>query len=52
MSGRFEATVDVDRPVDGVSAFLADGRNDLALAAARKDVLAFGQRIKTAIEAS
>ncbi|MFB8047308.1 SRPBCC family protein [Streptomyces hydrogenans] len=28
MSGQFEATVDVDRPVDEVFAYLADGRND------------------------
>ncbi|MFI8371541.1 SRPBCC family protein [Streptomyces sp. NPDC085466] len=28
MSGQFEATVEVDRPVDEVFAYLADGRND------------------------
>ncbi|MGW2016911.1 SRPBCC family protein [Streptomyces sp. NPDC001927] len=28
MSGQFEATTDVDRPIDEVFAFLADGRND------------------------
>ncbi|MGW6536545.1 SRPBCC family protein [Streptomyces sp. NPDC055051] len=28
MSGQFEATVDVDRPVGEVFAYLADGRND------------------------
>ncbi|MER7950554.1 SRPBCC family protein [Streptomyces sp. NPDC096079] len=28
MSGQFEATVVVDRPIDEVFAFLADGRND------------------------
>ncbi|MFI8291407.1 SRPBCC family protein [Streptomyces sp. NPDC085614] len=28
MSGQFEATVDVDRPIDEVFAYLADGRND------------------------
>ncbi|KUN82734.1 SRPBCC family protein [Streptomyces griseoruber] len=28
MSGRFEATVEVDRPVAEVFAYLADGRND------------------------
>ncbi|MER8044709.1 SRPBCC family protein [Streptomyces sp. NPDC094032] len=28
MSGQFEATVVVDRPIDAVFAFLADGRND------------------------
>ena len=28
MSGQFEATVDIDRPIDEVFAYLADGRND------------------------
>ncbi|MEU0072113.1 SRPBCC family protein [Streptomyces sp. NPDC006332] len=28
MSGQFEATVEVDRPVEEVFAYLADGRND------------------------
>lgn len=28
MSGRFEATVTIDRPIEEVFAFLADGRND------------------------
>ncbi|MFC8274557.1 SRPBCC family protein [Streptomyces sp. NPDC057271] len=28
MSGQFEATTDVNRPIDEVFAFLADGRND------------------------
>src|SRR5215210_8322749 len=28
MAGRFEATVVVDRPIDEVFAFLADGEND------------------------
>ncbi|TXS44852.1 SRPBCC family protein [Streptomyces sp. t39] len=28
MSGQFEATVEIDRPVDEVFAYLADGRND------------------------
>ncbi|MFD3694872.1 SRPBCC family protein [Streptomyces sp. NPDC058646] len=28
MSGQFEAGVDIDRPVDEVFAYLADGRND------------------------
>lgn len=28
MSGRFEATVEIDRPIDEVFAFLADGEND------------------------
>ncbi|MEU9994140.1 SRPBCC family protein [Streptomyces sp. NPDC048370] len=28
MSGQFEATTDVDRPIEEVFAFLADGRND------------------------
>lgn len=28
MAGKFEATVDIDRPVEEVFAFLADGRND------------------------
>ncbi|WP_406862958.1 SRPBCC family protein [Streptomyces sp. HUAS MG47] len=28
MSGQFEATVDVERPIDEVFAYLADGRND------------------------
>ncbi|WP_405859552.1 SRPBCC family protein [Streptomyces sp. NBC_00090] len=28
MPGQFEATVDVDRPIDDVFAFLADGHND------------------------
>ncbi|MEU8986501.1 SRPBCC family protein [Streptomyces sp. NPDC048558] len=28
MSGQFEATVEVDRPVDAVFDYLADGRND------------------------
>ncbi|QOV33900.1 SRPBCC family protein [Streptomyces ferrugineus] len=28
MSGRFEATAEVDRPVEEVFAYLADGRND------------------------
>ncbi|WP_031479752.1 SRPBCC family protein [Streptomyces bicolor] len=28
MSGQFEATVEVDRPVEAVFAYLADGRND------------------------
>ncbi|WP_328398355.1 SRPBCC family protein [Streptomyces sp. NBC_00390] len=28
MAGQFEATVDIDRPVEEVFAFLADGRND------------------------
>lgn len=28
MSGRFEATVEVDRPVEAVFDYLADGRND------------------------
>ncbi|MGW0585251.1 SRPBCC family protein, partial [Streptomyces sp. NPDC002920] len=28
MSGEFEATVEVDRPVEEVFAYLADGRND------------------------
>ncbi|MET9057614.1 MULTISPECIES: SRPBCC family protein [Streptomyces] len=28
MSGQFEAIVDVDRPIDEVFAYLADGRND------------------------
>ena len=28
MSGRFEATIDIDRPIDKVFAFLADGEND------------------------
>lgn len=28
MSGRFEATVDINRPLDEVFAFLADGEND------------------------
>ncbi|MFJ9951854.1 SRPBCC family protein [Kitasatospora sp. NPDC091207] len=30
MAGRFEATVQIDRPVEEVFAFLADGRNDPA----------------------
>ncbi|MDX2390765.1 SRPBCC family protein [Streptomyces sp. NPDC054904] len=28
MGGRFEATVEIDRPVEAVFAYLADGRND------------------------
>ncbi|HEU5473509.1 MAG TPA: SRPBCC family protein [Actinophytocola sp.] len=28
MAGQFEATVDIDRPIDEVFAFLADGTND------------------------
>ncbi|MFF3325744.1 SRPBCC family protein [Streptomyces sp. NPDC002889] len=28
MAGQFEATVDIDRPIEEVFAFLADGRND------------------------
>jgi len=28
MSGRFEATIEIDRPIDKVFAFLADGEND------------------------
>ncbi|MFC9324974.1 SRPBCC family protein [Kitasatospora sp. NPDC057015] len=28
MGGRFEGTVDIDRPVEEVFAYLADGRND------------------------
>ncbi|SHM48400.1 SRPBCC family protein [Actinacidiphila paucisporea] len=28
MAGRFEATVDIDRPIEEVFAFLADGTND------------------------
>lgn len=28
MSGQFEAVVEVDRPVEEVFAYLADGRND------------------------
>ncbi|MEU5982641.1 SRPBCC family protein [Streptomyces sp. NPDC047434] len=28
MSGQFEATVDIDRPIGEVFAYLADGRND------------------------
>ena len=28
MAGRFEATVTIDRPIEEVFAFLADGRND------------------------
>ncbi|MER5943014.1 hypothetical protein ABT121_37640, partial [Streptomyces sp. NPDC001928] len=28
MSGQFEATVEVDRPVEAVFEYLADGRND------------------------
>ncbi|WP_042415349.1 SRPBCC family protein [Streptacidiphilus anmyonensis] len=28
MSGEFEATVEIDRPIEEVFAFLADGRND------------------------
>lgn len=30
MAGRFEATVEIDRPVEEVFAYLADGRNDPA----------------------
>ncbi|MBC6460627.1 SRPBCC family protein [Actinomadura sp. HBU206391] len=28
MAGQFEATIDIDRPIEEVFAFLADGRND------------------------
>ncbi|MDL2078976.1 SRPBCC family protein [Streptomyces sp. GXMU-J15] len=28
MAGQFEATVDIDRPIDAVFGYLADGRND------------------------
>src|SRR3954451_5680765 len=28
MSGRFEASIEIDRPIDQVFAFLADGEND------------------------
>jgi uncharacterized protein YndB with AHSA1/START domain len=28
MAGRFEATVDIDRPIEEVFDFLADGEND------------------------
>jgi len=28
MAGRFEGTADIDRPIEDVFAFLADGRND------------------------
>ncbi|HYI80600.1 MAG TPA: hypothetical protein VEW67_07055 [Thermoleophilaceae bacterium] len=62
MAGRFEATVVIDRPIEAVFGFVANGENDrghglgkliapLALRAARKDADAFANRIKTAVEA-
>ncbi|MEU2156103.1 hypothetical protein ABZ532_14000 [Streptomyces sp. NPDC019396] len=50
MAGQFQATVVIDRYVDEVLAFLADGANDPS--AARKDVDAFARCIETAVEAS
>ena len=62
MAGRFEATTVIDRPIEEVFAFLADGENDpkfsprvlepLALRLARKGADDFGKAIKTAVEAS
>ncbi|MBJ6642069.1 hypothetical protein H4N48_01130 [Streptomyces sp. BSE7-9] len=65
MSAQFEVVVDVDRPIEDVFAYLADGRNDpefsprvlrmelpLAAGASRKDAPAFGRRIKEAVETS
>jgi hypothetical protein len=60
MAGRFEATVVIDRPIEDVFAFLADGTNHgagkliapLALRSTRKGADGFGTAIKAAVEAS